>query len=139
MPDETLRWIIEEAGPALTGQATQKARTQARMASGNNSALRTRIGKACLLHPSLAARWAGDWTGLQRWFTVKHGLCFGRRFESGWLLLRRDTCAALELHNDTRQWTVEKGQAAGARELRRIFAQCWRHRTRTLGRTRSCP
>ena len=32
-----------------------------------------------------------------------------------------DTCAALELHPDTRQWTLEKGQANTGRELRRIF------------------
>ena len=120
MPDDTLRWIIEEAGPALTGQLPKRAAAKAKASGGDTAALKARVQEACLCNAVLSARWAGDWTGLQD--RSRSGLAFalGAALKAAGFSFA-DTCAALELHPDTRQWTLEKGQAGTGRELRRIF------------------
>jgi hypothetical protein len=122
VPTDTLLWLIREAGPRFRAADPDGAcgGRDAADAAGGDDPLMARLYDAAGSDPVLARRWAGDTTGLAD--GSRSGLAFalgaalkraGFGFEEMRALLRRNP--------HTRGWVAEKGEASGARELRRIW------------------
>ena len=134
-----LRWVLDVAGPALKGDVPKAAPGQRQAARKGSAAgkgqdapspaldakgappgLLDRIEASTAAHATLRRRWAGDWAGLRD----ESGS--GRAFALAAALRkagfdRADTLAGLRLHPDTREWVETKGDAAGGREMARVW------------------
>ena len=119
LPGAALQWLIEEAGPALSGKPAPKPQANT-LCGQSDAALRARVVRATAQHATLRRRWAGDWTGVGD--ASRSGIAFtlGAALKAAGFNLA-DMSAALALHPHTREWTLEKGKADRARELRRIY------------------
>lgn len=128
---DTLLWLIQEAGPALSCKESAEPLFEQReevpqQAAEDGSEVgpetpeQERIQSACKTHKELRRRWGGDWTGLKD--QSRSGQAFalmGALKRAGFEF--HDACSAIRLHRDTAQWAREKGDAAGGRELSRIW------------------
>ena len=139
VPLAALRWVLDVAGPALKGEvpkAAPEARQGVRQAGtavpglaalpaiqegpGDPPGLLDRIQAKAATNRTLGKRWGGDWSKLRD----ESGS--GRAFALAAALRkagfdRADTLAGLRLHPDTWEWTATKGDAAGGRELARVW------------------
>ena len=116
---ETLLNLIRVTGPAVTGAAKRPAGRPHRPSAGG-ALLAQRIEAAAATSAILARRWAGDWTGLQDASASGRAMALGAAVKRAGFGFD-DMAAALRLHHDTAEWARTKGDAAGGRELRRLF------------------
>ncbi|MBL6080215.1 hypothetical protein JMJ56_19540 [Belnapia sp. T18] len=113
----TLLWLAREAGPAFVtvGKASQDS-----AAPGGGDTLVARLHRAIGSNATLARRWAGDMADMNDGSRSALAMALGA-------LLKREgfsfdeTCALLRRCEHTRDWVVEKGEVAGARELHRMW------------------
>ena len=112
----TLLWVIETAGPAFAGKPDPRQKTAPHGAT-EGAGIFDRLDRAAAAVPRLRA-------------VLDRLSSYGSRSEAamalggairaaGWSF--QDMCAALRAHPATADWTAEKGQTAGGRELRRIW------------------
>jgi hypothetical protein len=117
---DDLLWVIGEAGPAFAkaGVATQPHDLPG---AGSSPAITSeRIAQLCLQHPALARLWSGDFSRLLDQSRSARAMAIGavlKRAGCGF----DEMCDALRTHPATTDWVEEKGDAAGSRELRRIW------------------
>jgi predicted P-loop ATPase len=127
IPFDDLKWLVEAAGPAFakTGaKAGAKPRNQSPDPddAADPDSLELKIRHVAAKNKLLRKRWIGDWSGLSD--QSRSGIAFALA-----LALKRagfdfqQTCEALRLHPDTKEWTTTKGTDNGSRELSNI----WHH------------
>ncbi len=121
VPLDALLWLLREAGPAL--------------ARGPRDDFAARIARAAERNPMLARRWGGDWSGLN------DASGSGRAMALGTALRRAgfdyaDMRQALHDHPDTRDWADAKGEANGAREMKRVWQAAGREGVPIPGETK---
>jgi len=119
-PLATLHWLIEEAGPAITGTAKRKPGKKAPAGETDPADVAERIELAAAQHPNLAKRWGGDWIGLADSSRSGMAMALGAALKAAGFNFA-DMCAALAQHADTADWTATKGAEFNGCELRRIF------------------
>ena len=112
MDINTLLWLIRESGPEFKVGDKQSSEEP----DQQTIALRERIEAKAKLYPTLARRWAGDWTGLTDQSRSGKAMSLGALLKIAGFN-RADVKAALLIHSDTKQWAG----AATSRELDRVF------------------
>lgn len=121
VPLETLFWLIRTAGPgfAAGGRVQRPSGPDRGPASWKNAPI-VRLQAAVDGDAGLARRWSGDTAGL------KDGSRSGLAFTLGAALKRHgfdfaEMCDLLRRNPHTADWAATKGEADGARELRRVW------------------
>lgn len=122
VPTATLLWLIRDAGPgfAAGGRAECPSGADHETAEPEGGALMVRLRAEMEADADLARRWAGDTSGLKD--CSRSGLAFAlgaaaKRHGFGFA----ETRELLRRNPHTAGWAATKGEADGARELRRIW------------------
>jgi hypothetical protein len=113
---DTLLWLLKTGGPAFV---TKEPAAQPELPDNqpeDSGDLTARIEKRAGRYPTLARRWAGDWTGLSNTTRSAKAMSLGAVLKLAGFN-RADVAAALLLHPDTREWAAEVNE----RDLGRIF------------------
>jgi hypothetical protein len=123
VPLDTLRWIIQKAGPALVTKPVQK--TPRAPKSALPEPVQDAAGPSARIeagaqHATLAKRWAGDWEGLNDASQSGKAMALGSAMVRAGFNFA-DMCTGLAMHPDTAAWATSKGADSGNRELHRIF------------------